>query len=118
MILCWLLGTSVRKTSRFLRTDMPRSQHTELFSQHSISMTQNDLLFPKIHPLLLRSLAEILLRIPWHFRQGSNHLALVETATWCRGCPCLVVQSGTTKSRHSSGGSARESSFHSARSVW
>src|SRR5256885_16676972 len=43
MILCWLLGTSVRKTSRFLRTDMPRSQHRELFSQHSISMTQNDL---------------------------------------------------------------------------
>jgi len=26
--LCWLLGTSVRKTSRFLRRDMPRSQHT------------------------------------------------------------------------------------------
>jgi hypothetical protein len=25
--LCWLLGTSVRKTRRFLRTDVPRSQH-------------------------------------------------------------------------------------------
>src|SRR2546429_459970 len=72
MILCWLLGTSVRKTSRFLRTDMPRSQHRELFSQHSISMTQNDLLFPKIHPLLLRSLAEISLRIPWGFLQRST----------------------------------------------
>src|SRR6266487_3809742 len=27
VILCWLLGTSVRKTGRVLRTDMPRSQH-------------------------------------------------------------------------------------------
>ncbi len=26
--LCWLLGTSVRKTRRFLRTDMPSSQHS------------------------------------------------------------------------------------------
>jgi hypothetical protein len=25
--LCWLLGTSVRKTRRFLRTDVPSSQH-------------------------------------------------------------------------------------------
>jgi len=25
--LCWLLGTSVRKTRRFLRTDAPSSQH-------------------------------------------------------------------------------------------
>src|SRR5947209_6959866 len=25
--LCWLLGTSVRKASRFLRTDVPSSQH-------------------------------------------------------------------------------------------
>src|SRR5256714_498058 len=27
VILCWLLGTSVGKTGRVLRTDMPRSQH-------------------------------------------------------------------------------------------
>src|SRR5205807_8231273 len=27
--LCWLPGTSVRKTGRFLRTDMPGSQHSE-----------------------------------------------------------------------------------------
>jgi pimeloyl-ACP methyl ester carboxylesterase len=26
--LCWLLGTSVRKTRHFLRTDVPSSQHT------------------------------------------------------------------------------------------
>jgi hypothetical protein len=26
--LCWLLGTSVQKTSRFLRTDVPSSQHS------------------------------------------------------------------------------------------
>jgi len=27
--LCWLLGTSVRKAGRVLRTDMPRSQHRD-----------------------------------------------------------------------------------------
>jgi hypothetical protein len=28
--LCWLFGTSVRKTRRFLRTDVPSSQHNGL----------------------------------------------------------------------------------------
>ena len=37
----------------------------EPFSQHFISMTQNDLLSTNIHFRLLRSLAEISLRIPW-----------------------------------------------------
>jgi len=51
------------------------SQRREPFSQHSISMTQNDLLSPEIHFLLLRSLAEISLRIPWgcaSFPPGSS----------------------------------------------
>jgi hypothetical protein len=29
-LVCWLLGTSVRKTNRFLRTDVPSSQHSFL----------------------------------------------------------------------------------------
>ena len=35
--LCWLLGTSVRKTRRFLRTDVPSSQHSEIVPVHFAS---------------------------------------------------------------------------------
>jgi hypothetical protein len=28
-VLCWLLGTSVRKISRYLRADVPSSQHSD-----------------------------------------------------------------------------------------
>ena len=37
--MCWLLGTSVRKTRRFLRTDVPSSQHKPA---HENSNTQMD----------------------------------------------------------------------------
>jgi len=42
--LCWLRGTSVRKTRRFLRTDVPRSQHIlSLRMQLLSSATGSDL---------------------------------------------------------------------------
>ncbi len=52
-------------SSRASQTEALSSQMREPFSQHFISMTQNDLLSIEIHFRLLHSLAFISLRIPW-----------------------------------------------------
>jgi len=36
LVLCWLLGTSVRKIQAFLRTDVPRSQHSRNMNKYRV----------------------------------------------------------------------------------
>jgi XFP-like protein len=45
--LCWLLGTSVRKISRFLRTDVPSSQHN-MYSTPPVSVSAKSYIWPGV----------------------------------------------------------------------